>query len=239
MGRIKRYRTALQRHHRSKGHGIHSPFAYRFVRFVLCEKSPYYSYEELGELRKAVVDTLRDVKNHPRVVSFKGLKMLFRVVNHFNQPCIMQVGTSYGLTTATMLNVNSTSRVWLYDPHLETYNVTARVLMPYIERVQCYNRLDVAVADYHDSVPEGAFPLVLVNSIPQESDLEEIETWLASMLESDCVIMMRNLHRSNAMKHLWQHLKQNMTHGQSFTNEKTAFIVTNKKLNLQHFFLWF
>ena len=202
MGRIKRYRTAWKRHHRSKGHGIHSPFAYSFVRFVLCEKSPYYCYEGLGELRKAVVDTLRGVKNHPRVVSFKGLKMLFRVVNRFNQPCIMQVGASYGLPTATMLNVSSTSRVWLYDPHLEAYHVTASVLMPYIDRVDCYDKLDVAADDYNRSLTQGVFPLVLVNSIPQESDLEEIEAWLASMLEAECVIMMRNLHRSSAMTQL-------------------------------------
>ena len=206
---------------------------------MLCEKSPYYCYDELGELRKAVVDTLRGVKNHPRVVSFKGMKMLFRVVNHFNQPCIMQVGSSYGLTTAAMLNVCSTSRVWLYDPHLEAYDVTARVLMPYLDRVQCYDRLHVAVTDYGCSVPDGSFPLVLVNSIPHESNLHEMEAWLASMLDDDSVIMMRNLHRSAPMRHLWQHLRQNMSQGQSFTNEKTALIVTHRKLNLQHFFLWF
>lgn len=32
---------------RSRGHGVHSPFAYRFIREVLCERQPYYAYEHI------------------------------------------------------------------------------------------------------------------------------------------------------------------------------------------------
>lgn len=45
MGRIKRYYTALVRLKRSKGFGIHSPFAFHFVLRVLRERNHYYAYE--------------------------------------------------------------------------------------------------------------------------------------------------------------------------------------------------
>ncbi len=239
MGRIRRYRTALSRHHRSKGHGIHSPFAFNFVRFVLREKSPYYCYDEMGELRQAVVDSLRDEKNHPRVVSFKNLKMIFRITNRFNPPCILQVGSSYGLTSASMLSVGPESRLWLYDPNLETYSVTARVLMSYLDRVECYNKLDVCIDEYRCGLPVGTAPFVLVNSIPEEYDFELLCSALSEMLSENCVIMLGDLNRNDKIKRLWQHLKSVMSHGQSFTNEKTAVIVSQKKINLEHFFLWF
>ena len=239
MGRIRRYRTALTRHHRSKGHGIHSPSAFNFVCFVLREKSPYYCYDELGELRQAVIDTLHDVKKHPRVVSLKGLKMVFRITNFFNPPCILQLGSSYGLTSSSMMSVSTTSRLWLYDPYLEKYRVTARVLMPYLDRVECYNELSTALTDYRQNISQDVKPFVLVNSIPHHEDFEEIKAVLSDMLAGECVVMLRNLHRCNSMKKLWIHLKSVITHGQSFTNEKTAVLMANKKYNLEHFFLWF
>lgn len=45
--RIKRVATALQRYKRSRGFGVHSPFAFHFILRVLREKSPYYCYPQL------------------------------------------------------------------------------------------------------------------------------------------------------------------------------------------------
>lgn len=239
MGRIKRYRTALSRHHRSKGHGIHSPSAYNFVRFVLREKSPYYIYSDMDETRQGVIDALRDVKKHPRVISFKGLKMLFRITNYFNPQCIMQVGTCYGLTASCILNVSSQSRLWLYEPHIDAFPVIGNVLSSYLDSIECYNSLNVAFDDYAQVVSDDAAPFVLVNSVPESSDFELLKQRLSSMLLGDCVFVFRNIHRSNSVKRLWHHLKQSMTHGQSFTNEKTGVIVARRSLNLEHFFLWF
>lgn len=239
MGRIKRYRTALSRHHRSKGHGIHSPFAYNFVRFVLREKSPYYCYDDMEEMRQAVIDALRDVKKHPRVISFKGMKMLFRITNFFNPQHIMQVGTCYGMTAATLLNVSSRSRLCLYEPHLDAYPVIGGVLASYLDSIECYNSLEVAFYDYLQLLPDDAMPFILVNSVPENVDMELLKNRLSAMLSGDCVLMFRNIHRSNSVKQLWHHLKQSMTHGQSFTNEKTGVIVAKRALNLEHFFLWF
>lgn len=236
MGRIKRYRTALSRHHRSKGHGIHSPFAYNFVRFVLREKSPYYCYDDMEELRQAVIDTLRDVKKHPRVISFKGMKMLFRITNYFNPQRILEVGTCYGMTAATMLNVSSQSQLWLYEPHIDAFSVIGNVLAPYIDSIKCYNSLDMAFEDYAHAVCSD-MPFLLVNSVNEDSLL--LKQRLSAMLQGDCVVVFRNIHHSNNVKHLWNHLKQSMSHGQSFTNEKTGIIVAKHSLNLEHFFLWF
>ncbi|MBR4683471.1 MAG: adenylosuccinate synthetase, partial [Spirochaetia bacterium] len=41
-------------------------------------------YDDMEEMLQAVIDALRDVKKHPRVISFKGMKMLFRITNFCN-----------------------------------------------------------------------------------------------------------------------------------------------------------
>lgn len=50
----------------SKGHGIHSPFAYRMVTEVLPERARYYAYEDIGQMPDA-----------------SRLKLLFRLVCEF------------------------------------------------------------------------------------------------------------------------------------------------------------
>lgn len=193
----------------------------------------------MGEMRQAVIDTLRGVKNHPRVISYKGMKMLFRITNYFNPQHIMQVGTCYGLTAATMLNVSSQSRLWLYEPHIDAYPVIGNVLADYIDSIECYNNLDVAFEDYVLMLGDSQKPFVLVNSVHESADFETLKQRLLSMLQGECVLVFRNIHRSTSVKRLWLHLKQSMSHGQSFTNEKTGVIVASHSLNLEHFFLWF
>ena len=47
MNLFKRYIVWLGRMSHSRGFGVQSPSAYRFVRYVLCEHYPYYAYAEL------------------------------------------------------------------------------------------------------------------------------------------------------------------------------------------------
>lgn len=47
MNIIKRYFVWLCRMSHSRGFGVQSPSAYRFIRYVLCEHYPYYAYDEL------------------------------------------------------------------------------------------------------------------------------------------------------------------------------------------------
>jgi hypothetical protein len=79
----------------------------------------------------------------------------------------------------------------------------------------------------------------MVNMVPGSVDGDQLSAWLLHLLKGECVIVIRNISRNDSVKDLWRLLKNAMTHGQSFTNEKTAVIVSMKKFNLEHFFLWF
>jgi hypothetical protein len=52
----RRYLNAWSRHHRSGGFGIHSPYAYQFVRNVWRKRLPYYAYDGLRQL----IGTIKD-----------------------------------------------------------------------------------------------------------------------------------------------------------------------------------
>ncbi len=239
MGRIYRFRTALSRHHRSAGFGIHSPFAFNFVCNVLGERLPYYSYERIDALRQHVIDATRHHLRHPRVISRKNAKMLFRIVNYFNPRHIVQFGTRYGISATCMLLPASSSRLYLYEPQLGEHPVVIDVLKPYSDRIEHSGSASAVIAHYQAARGKEERHFALVNDIPDESDYETIEHFLYSVIESEGVIIMRNLSKDKRLWQLWQDCERHAQRGQSFTNEKIGIIVATAKLPLENFYLWF
>lgn len=238
MGRLKRYRTAWSRHHRSRGFGIHSPFAFKFVRGVLGERLPYYSYDHLSTLRKHVVKVAGGRWCRSRVISFKDTKKLFRIVNFFNPQSILQVGTSHGVTSASMMAVSNTSHLFLYEPLLDKHDVARQIIELHGDRVSTFTAMEECVMTYRASINDNETPFVLVNHLENESDGFILEEYLTQIVEGSAVMVLRNIDRNKHVKHLWLAIKNAMPHGQTYTNEKTAIIVALPKLQREDFFLW-
>lgn len=67
-GRIKAVLTAPQRAARRRGFGVHSPFAFSFIRNVIAQPCRYYAYSELDKLCR------------PNGLSKSDVRLLFRVM---------------------------------------------------------------------------------------------------------------------------------------------------------------
>ena len=129
----------------SNGHGIHSPFAYKFVLNVLRERYPYYIYNTLSEIRQSAIDEAKKHARHPRIISIKNAKLIFRVTNYFNPMHILQIGTSYGVSSASMLEVSSQSRLILCEPNIKEYTPTERILSKYGDRIELHDNIAQAL----------------------------------------------------------------------------------------------
>jgi predicted O-methyltransferase YrrM len=116
-----------------KGHGVHSPFVFSFIKFVLRDTRPYYCYGPIEQLRS---DLLKDnsvievedfgagstaIKSNRRVVKAiaksslkpkKFAQLLFRMINHYQPHTIVELGTSLGITTAYLASGNSNAPVY-------------------------------------------------------------------------------------------------------------------------------
>lgn len=238
MGIINRYRTAWSRHHRSRGFGIHSPYAFRFVREVLGERLPYYAYEHIDKLYKTVTSMIGSRRPHADIITLKHAKMLFRIVNHFNPSHLLQVGAGSGMSSACMLAVNSHSKLFLYEPALDAKPVAGRVLESVGERVQCYDKMIATLADYRNLLPQDAIPFVLVNDLQSQDEYQALVDYLTTVVMGQAVIVLRNVHRQPLIKQLWLTLKAATPMGQTYTNEKLAIIYASPKLQREDFFLW-
>lgn len=121
---IKYYLTASN----GKGHGVHSPFVFEFIKFVLNDKHSYSCYNKIEALRKqllkdkSVID-VEDfgagstvIKTKKRIV--KGIassslkpkkysRLLFRMIQYYDKKNVLELGTSLGITTAYIASANN------------------------------------------------------------------------------------------------------------------------------------
>lgn len=83
----------LRRKRNSWGYGVQSPNDFYFVQHVLREKSPYYGYTEIEELKEKYNTLMPFYSNGTN-------KLLFRLANHAQTDSIIEVGA--GLSTYAM-----------------------------------------------------------------------------------------------------------------------------------------
>ena len=229
---MKRYLNAWSRHHKSGGFGIHSPYAYQFVRNVWRQRLPYYAYEGLHQLIDTIKSSAtREQRRMMDLISETEARLLFRVTNFFNPRCILQVGAATGVESVAMLAVNSQSRLFLYDSQLEQKALAVRVLQSQMDRVACYDDVAVAANEFLQMGADDTPLLALINTAVDSAVLSRL-------LDARCVLVLRNLTRDEGMQALYDTCCRHMPMGQTYTNDKIAILNPNPKLQREDFLLW-
>ncbi len=116
-----------------KGHGIHSPFVFDFIQHVLNDRKEYPCYSMIEAKRKELLrnETVIEVqdfgagssviKTKQRVVkdiaasSLKPKKyaqLLFRMAQYYKSKTILELGTSFGISSAYLASANGMADVY-------------------------------------------------------------------------------------------------------------------------------
>lgn len=139
-----------------KGHGIHSPFVFDFIKNVLNDKKNYECYHPIEKLRKELLHDKRIIEvedfgagsmavpyRKKRVndiaksflKSKKLAQLLFRIIKYYQPQTIVELGTSLGVTTAYLAVANKSSQVFT----LEGSENTAAIARENFKKAGLYN----------------------------------------------------------------------------------------------------
>lgn len=236
---LKLYCNALGRLRHSKGFGIHSPFAFSFVLQVLREKCAYYAYADI-ESRRQLARRLVASKGsgHPRIISLKNAKMLFRIVCYFNPSNIVQIGTSYGVSTSAALDVSSSSRLIIYRGADADNGIFDAVTKGYAGRIVEAGSVDDAF-DRYFSMNQNGRDFLMVNSLDDDRAVDDCTRHASRLLDREGVIVARNLLSDERVVRFVRNVTESLEHGMTFTNGRLIIIVGFKHLPRQRFNLWF
>lgn len=95
------------RHH--KGFGIHSPYLYHLISFVLEERSPYYCYDQIESTRKLFKKDIKSFHRSDKIDTRCG-QLLFRLIQDAQFKNLLEIGTSAGFETQYMAFANQKAR---------------------------------------------------------------------------------------------------------------------------------
>jgi predicted O-methyltransferase YrrM len=212
-----------------KGHGIHSPFVYQFVREILIDKKKYYAYSQVEHVRKRMlkdhsVITVDDkgagsavAKTKTRRVSEiartalkpkKYAQLLFRMVNFYQPQNILELGTSLGITTSYLATANTTAKVVTIEgapavAHKAVENFSGQELSNV--RLVCGGFEDVLPATLA-SMQQVDFAFIDGNH-RKAPTLQYFEQILQHS-HSDTIFVFDDIHWSQEMEEAWAEIKQ-------------------------------
>ena len=132
----KKYLHYLLTAQNGKGHGIHSPFVFDFIIHVLNDKKQYACYQKIELLRKELLANnscieVEDFGAGSAVIPFKNrivkdiaasslkkkkyAQLLFRIAKYYESQTIVELGTSFGITTCYFAAANPDSNVITFE----------------------------------------------------------------------------------------------------------------------------
>jgi predicted O-methyltransferase YrrM len=212
-----------------RGHGIHSPFVYDFVRQVLMDKRMFYAYPPIEALRQSLLqdnrqleirdfgagsrqytNSVRRVKDIARssLKSAKFGQLLFRMVNHYAPLQVLELGTSLGITTAYLASASPLARITT----MEGAPAIAATAQANFEALGLSN-INLVEGNFDDTLPgvlgnmENIDMVFIDGNHRYAPTVAYFEQILPCMRESGFIVF-DDIHWSSEMEAAWNKIQQ-------------------------------
>ena len=212
-----------------KGHGIHSPFVFDFVTHILNDQQELASFREIELLRSQLLTDTRMIsvvdlgagsgliKTRERLVrdialsSLKPKKfsqLLFRLVQYFHSKTIIELGTSFGISTAYMAVANEKATVFT----LEGSSSIAAVAREQFSRLNLEN-INLIPGNFDDTLPlllteTGSVDLVFIDGNHRKEPTLRYFYLILNHISPSSVLVFDDIHWSLEMEEAWDSIKK-------------------------------
>lgn len=212
-----------------KGHGIHSPFVFDLINNVLRSDKKYNAYDAIEKQRKilyaskavievedfgagsAIIPTSkRAVKDIARS-SLKPKKygqLLYRMVRYYQPKTIVELGTSFGITTSYLAAANLNAMVYT----CEGAGAIARIAQQTFEAMKLENVV-LCEGDFKKTLPQLFSSLLsidfaFIDGNHQEKPTLQYYQQLLSLAGNSTVFVFDDIHWSAGMESAWWEIKK-------------------------------
>jgi predicted O-methyltransferase YrrM len=253
-------------HHRfvassGKGHGIHSPFVFDFLTNVLQDKTKYDCYKKIEKIRTELLQNnslihVEDygagssvISSNKRLVkgiarsSLKNKKFaqfFYRLVNYYKPQTIVELGTSFGITTSYMAFGNPLSTVYT----LEGAEHIALIAQSNFEKLGLKN-IQLIRGNFNQSLPLllqeiNKVDLVFVDGNHLKIPTLQYFTWLLEKSTEQSIFIFDDIHWSAEMEEAWKQIQNHARVTLTIDLFFVGLVFFNKDFKVnQHFIIRF
>lgn len=226
---IKHFLTAWN----TTGEGIHSPYLFRLVRFVMRDENAYYCFADIERRREMLLaceDEL-EVVDYGSAGSKEGKhvtrrvcdiakthlesttmgQLLFRIVNFIGQeekrPLeIVELGTSLGVTTAYLASADSRNRVMTMEGSAAVLKIAQGVWRAL--RLENIEWKEGNIDDTLYKCARAGLDIAYVDANHTYEATKRYVDYLLPRMQEKGVIVIDDIHYSEGMEKAWEELKQ-------------------------------
>jgi len=212
-----------------KGHGIHSPFVFDFIKNVLRDKKKYNCYPIIEKQRKELLQQKEEIevedlgagsgviKTNKRVVAdiavsslkpAKYAQLLYRMVQYYKPANIIELGTSFGITTAYLAAGNTNAQV----NTIEGSTAIAGIALKTFNRVLPGN-IQLTTGDFEKMLPGvlmnmQTIDLAFIDGNHQKEPTLAYFSKLLNFSTASTMLIFDDIHWSAEMEAAWHTIKK-------------------------------
>ncbi len=236
----------------TRGHGVHSPFVFNFTTFVLYAPSTFYIFKTIEQQRSRLLkDTCRisvsdfgTGKNRESAIkkearrSLKSAKygqLFFRIINYYGFRNVLELGTSFGITTAYMASVSQALRC----TSIEACPQTARRARMLFDELSLQN-VNLIEGDIDSVLPDelqvaAKYDFVFLDANHRYEALLRYFEQIVPHMKDNSILIVDDLYWSSDMEKAWSVIKEHPQVRATIDLFQIGIVFFNSDLNKKHY----
>jgi len=207
---------------------MHSPFVFDFIANVLNDKTVYDEYERIERVRHDLLKNKNAIevedfgagsgviKSKTRRIdkiaasslkSKKFAQLLFRIVKYYQPKQIIEIGTSFGVTTSYMAMANNNATVITHEGAGEIARVAAENF-----RNLSLKNIHLKKGDFSVTLPDTIAEINIIDVAFIDGNHRRMPTWnyfenLLLKSSENSIYIFDDIHWSAEMEQVWEEIK--------------------------------
>lgn len=200
----------------------------------------YYCYNEIETIRREQLhkQLSRADLQHRKEMDFKRSSLLFRLVNHFRPTTLLEIGTSWGISTLYMYAGYPGAKQICIESDPKIVRITKEILAASESSIQlyCSDELE-SITDILQPYPTIDFIFIHRNDRPDY--YRTLFERLSDKITDRTVWVIEDIHASKAIESQWKQLASHKEAKVTMDLYDFGLIFCNQKLNKQDYIVAF
>jgi len=252
LWRIYRYLLHCLTARNTHGFGVHSPFLFHFISFVVEEKNPYYIFSSIEKLRnnlihdktKIQIEDFGTGKNRTSTIetvvkkSVKPKKygqLFFRIALHTKAQSILELGTSLGITTAYLAAASSQIRCTSMEGSKTLANLAKKIFQQLgLKNISLIEgNIDENLERVLENTP--TFDLIYIDANHTSQAVTKYFEMCLEKVHAHSVILIDDIYWSPDMLKAWKFIKQHPKVTATIDLFETGIVFFDPNLYKKHY----
>jgi predicted O-methyltransferase YrrM len=211
--KIQEYKTKgnhLLRAKRGSGHGIHSPYLYRFIAVVLNTPWPYYAFDEIESFRKTVENSnIRTSPSHQKKTTGKteqaANRDTFRIIQDLQPETMLEMGTTNGFSTLYMAKACPSARCLCI-----TKNTNDQIQIAETFKQASIDTIEWYIESDQQPIYEVLDTIDKIDLVVLHISMQPLEVFKLCMSKAhlNSIFIIRQIHQTSKAEKIWKELCQ-------------------------------